>query len=168
MRIKLKNRIAVKSIYQHKIKGHYHGIRKLLYEEKGKQLSARTVDLVKPTAEISGMGSMKYEDVNINTHWTISVKLGQNGVSYAQGRGIMSAENNEVGAYSINGIAKPNSSGGASSSRGVSMFKTTPNGGKLSLLNDLVAVYELEQDDDGSYTAKLWEWKCSRMRLVWF
>jgi hypothetical protein len=131
----------------------------LLYEEKGKHLSARTVDLVEPTAEISGMGSMKYENVNINTHWTISVKLGQNGVSYAQGRGIMSAENNEVGTYSINGIAKPNGSSGSSSSRGVSMFTTTSNGGKLSLLNDLVAVYELEQDNDGNYTAKVWEWK---------
>jgi hypothetical protein len=51
----------------------------LLYEEKGKQLSARTVDLAEPTAEISGMGSTKYEDVNINTHWSVSVKLGQNG-----------------------------------------------------------------------------------------
>jgi hypothetical protein len=45
----------------------------------------------------------------------------------------MSAENNEVGTYSINGITKPNSSG-SSSSRGVSMFKTTSSGGKLSLL----------------------------------
>jgi hypothetical protein len=130
----------------------------LLYEEKGKQLSARTVDLVEPTAEISGMGSMKYENVNINTHWTISVRLGQNGVSYAQGRGIMNAENNEVGTYSIYGITKPNSSG-SSSSRGVSMFKTTSNGGKLSLLDDLVSVYELEQDTDGNYSAKYWEWK---------
>jgi hypothetical protein len=132
----------------------------LLYEEKGKQLSARTVDLVEPTAEISGMGTMKYQDVNINTHWTISVILGQNGVSYAQGRGIINAENNEVATYSINGIARPNSSGGGSSSRGVSMFRTTShNGGKLSQLNDLVAVYELEQDNDGNYTAKMWEWK---------
>jgi hypothetical protein len=131
----------------------------LLYEEKGKQLSARTVDLVEPTAEISGMGSTKYGDVNVNTHWTISVKIGQNGISRAEGRGIMSAENNEVGTYSIYGIAKPNSSGGGSSSRGVSMFKVPSNGGKLSLLNDLVAVYELEQDNDGNYTAKVWEWK---------
>ena len=90
---------------------------------------------------------MKSQDVNINTHWTISVKLGQNGVSYAQDRGIINAENNEVATYSINGIAKPNSSGGGSSNRGVSMFKTTShNGGKLSQLNDLVAVYELEQE----------------------
>ena len=132
----------------------------LLYEEKGKQLSARTVDLVEPTAEISGMGTMKYQDVNVNTHWTISVKLVQNGVSYAQGRGIISAENNEVATYSINGITKPNTSGGGSSSRGVSTFRTTlHNGGKLSQLNDLVAVYELEQDNDGNYTAKIWEWK---------
>jgi hypothetical protein len=61
--------------------------------------------------------------------------------------------------HSINGIAKPNGSSGSSSSRGVSMFKTTPNGGKLSQLNDLVAVYELEQDNDGNYTARVWEWK---------
>jgi hypothetical protein len=40
----------------------------LLYEEKGKYLIARTLCLVVPTAEISGMGSMKYQDVNINTH----------------------------------------------------------------------------------------------------
>ena len=37
------------------------------------------------------------------------------------------------------------------------MFKTTShNGGKLSQLNDLVAVYELEQDNDGS-----WHWQKS-------
>ena len=40
------------------------------------------------------------------------------------------------------------------------MFKTTSHtGGKLSQLNDLVSVYELEQDNDGNYTAKVWEWK---------
>jgi hypothetical protein len=80
------------------------------------------------------MGNMKYKDENISTHWTISVKLGQNGVSYAQGRGIMYAENNEVATYSINGIGKANSSdGGSSSSRGVSMFRTNASSinGKL-------------------------------------
>jgi hypothetical protein len=35
--------------------------------------------------------------------------FGQNGVSYAQGRGIINTENNEVATYSINGIAKHNS-----------------------------------------------------------
>jgi hypothetical protein len=105
----------------------------LLYEEKRKQLSARTVDLVEPTAEISGMGSMKYENVNINTHWTISVKLGQNGISYAQGRGIMSADNNEVGTYSIIGITKPNSSG-SSSSRGYQCLRLHPMEGNYLCL----------------------------------
>jgi hypothetical protein len=134
----------------------------LLFEEKGKQISSRTVDSIEPTAEISGMGNMKYKDENISTHWTISVKLGQNGVSYAQGRGIMYAENNEVATYSINGIGKANSSdGGSSSSRGVSMFRTNASSinGKLSALNDMVTVYELEQDNDGNYIAKVWEWK---------
>ena len=133
----------------------------LLFEEKGKQISSRTVDSIEPTAEISGIGNLKYKDENISTHWTISVKLSQNGVSYAQGRGIMYAENNEVTTYSINGIGRLNSSGGGSSSRGVSIFRTNAlsNGGKLSALNNIVTVYELEQDNDGNYTAKLWEWK---------
>jgi hypothetical protein len=123
----------------------------LIFEEKGKQ-----VDSIEPTAEISGMGSLKYKDENINTHWTISVKIGQNGVSHAQGRGILYAENNEVATYSINGIGKPKSSGGGSSSRGVLMFRTnsTSNGGTLSSLNDIVTIYELEQDNEGNYTAK--------------
>jgi hypothetical protein len=78
------------------------------------------------------MGSTKYEDVNINTLWTISVKLGQNGVSYAEGRGIVSAKDNEVGTCSINGIAKPNSSGGVSSSRGYQCLKFHPMEGIIS------------------------------------
>jgi hypothetical protein len=98
----------------------------LLFEEKGKQISSRTVDSMEPTAEISGIGNTKYKDENMSTHWTISVKLGQNGVSYAHRRGIMYAENNEVATYSINGIGKANNSSGgsSSSSRGVSMFHT--------------------------------------------
>ena len=137
----------------------------LLFEEKGKQISSQTVDSIEPTAEISGMGNTKYKDQKIITHWTISVKLGQNGVSYAQGRGIMYAENNEVSTYSINGIGKANNSGGggscSSSSRGVSMFHTNASSSneKLSALNDMVTVYELEQDNDGNYIAKVWEWK---------
>ena len=135
----------------------------LLFEEKGKQISSRTVDSIEPTAEISEMGNTKYKDQNIITHWTISVKLGQNGVSYAQGRGIMYTENNEVATYSINGIGKANNSGsgGSSSSRGVSMFHTNASSSneKLSALNDMVTVYELEQDNDGNYIAKVWEWK---------
>jgi hypothetical protein len=75
----------------------------------------------------------------------------------------MYAENNEVATYSINGIGKPKSSGSSSSSRGVSMFhsnlSSSSSNGKLSSLNDIVTVYELEQDNEGNYTAKAWEWK---------
>jgi hypothetical protein len=41
------------------------------------------------------------------------------------------------------------------------MFHTNASSGngKLSALNDMVTVYELEQDNDGSYIAKVWEWK---------
>jgi hypothetical protein len=47
----------------------------LLFEEKGKQISSRKVDSIEPTAEILGMGNMKYKDENMSTHWTISVSL---------------------------------------------------------------------------------------------
>lgn len=33
----------------------------LLFEEKGKQISSRTVDSIEPTAELSGIGNVKYK-----------------------------------------------------------------------------------------------------------
>jgi hypothetical protein len=41
----------------------------------------------------------------------------------------------------------------------MSRIRCSFNDGKVSSLDDKVAVYELEQDNEGNYTAKFWEWK---------
>jgi hypothetical protein len=134
----------------------------LLFQENGKLISSKILlESVEPTAEISGMGNFKYKDVSVTTHWTTQVTLKNDGKSYSKGRGIMYADNNEVATYTISGISKQNSQTERSSMRGMSMVSTdsNSNSGKLSSLNDIMAVYELEQDKEGNYNAKVWEWR---------
>jgi hypothetical protein len=42
---------------------------------------------------------------------------------------------------------------------GSSSSATRGGGGKLSLLNNLVGVFESEIDAAGNFSEKLWEWK---------
>jgi hypothetical protein len=57
------------------------------------------------------------------------IRLGDDGISYVKGNGINDGENNEVTSYVIQGMTRPNSSGG-SSSRGSSRIVTIRNSGK--------------------------------------
>jgi hypothetical protein len=121
-------------------------IGELLYEENGKQTGVRVLDSVtsEPIAEISGLGSLKFEGIAINVVWTMCVRLADDGISYVEGNGIMYGENNEV-AYVIEGLTRPNNSGGSSyrgSSRMVTIRETLAtsnsktNDKKLTLLNN--------------------------------
>ncbi|HEY7573351.1 MAG TPA: hypothetical protein VH796_18485 [Nitrososphaeraceae archaeon] len=101
-------------------------IGELLYEESGKQTGIRVLESLNslPIAEISGLGSLKFEGVAINTVWTMHVRLADEGISFVKENGIMYGENTEVASYIIEGITRPNKSGG-SSSRGTSKILTT-------------------------------------------
>jgi hypothetical protein len=134
----------------------------LLYEERGKQTSTRTVmEAEEPSTEVTGMGSMKLKDMDVTTNWTFQVAFGNNGIGYSQGKGSMYLDNKEVASYTMSSITKPNSPDIASS-RGISRIRCSSsydNPEISSLLDGTAAVYELEQDNDGNYTAKFWEWK---------
>lgn len=116
----------------------------------------------------SGFGSLKFEGIAINTVWTVLVRLADEGISFVKGNGIMYGENSEVASYMLEGITKPNKSGG-SSSRGSSKILTTGEGSvngisksndkKLALLTNKILVYEWDPDEGGDYTLKTWEWK---------
>lgn len=125
----------------------------LLFQENGKLISSKIL--------LESVAVVKYKDVNVTTHWTTQVTLKNDGKSYSKGRGIMYADNNEVATYTISGISKQNSQTEGSSMRGMSMVSTdsNSNSGKLSSLNDIMAVYELEQDKEGNYNARVWEWR---------
>ncbi|MFZ0695879.1 MAG: hypothetical protein WAM88_01930 [Nitrososphaeraceae archaeon] len=133
----------------------------LLYEERGKQTSAETImDAEEPLTEVTGIGNMKLKDVDVTTNWTLLVTFGNNGIGYSQGKGNMYLDNKEVASYTTSCITKPNSPDVASS-RGIMRIRCSSydNPKISSLLDGMAAVYELEQDNDGNYSAKFWEWK---------
>jgi hypothetical protein len=71
----------------------------------------------------------------------------------------MYLDNKEVASYTVSSITKPNSPDIASS-RGISRIRCSSsydNPEISSLLDGTAAVYELEQDNVGKYTAKFWE-----------
>jgi hypothetical protein len=133
----------------------------LLYEERGKQTSAETImDAEEPLTEVNGIGNMKLKDVDVTTNWTLLVTFGNNGIGYSQGKGSLYLDNKEVASYTTSCITKPNSPDVASS-RGMMRIRCSSNDNPKisSLLDGMAAVYELEQDNDGNYSAKFWEWK---------
>jgi hypothetical protein len=134
----------------------------LLYEERGKQTSARTImEAEEPLTEVTGTGNMRFKDIDVTTNWSLQVTFGNNGIGYSQGNGSMYLDNKEVASYTMSSITKPNSPDIASS-RGISRIccsSSYDNPEISSLLDGTAAVYELEQDNVGNYTAKFWEWK---------
>jgi hypothetical protein len=134
----------------------------LLYEERGKQTSARTImEAEEPLTEVTGTGNMRLKDIDVTTNWSLQVTFGNNGIGYSQGNGSMYLDNKEVASYTMSSITKPNSPDIASS-RGISRIRCSSsydNPEISSLLDGIAAVYELEQDNVGNYTAKFWEWK---------
>jgi hypothetical protein len=134
----------------------------LLYEERGKQTSAWTIiEAEEPLTEVTGTRNMKLKDMDVTTNWTLQVTFGNNGIGYSQGNGSMYLDNKEVASYAMSSITKPNSPDIASS-RGISRIRCSSSYDSLeisSLLDGTAVVYELEQDNDGNYTAKFWEWK---------
>ncbi|MFZ0697705.1 MAG: hypothetical protein WAM88_11265 [Nitrososphaeraceae archaeon] len=133
----------------------------LLNEERGKQISARVFsEAEEPLTEITGMGNMKLKDADVITDWTLFVTFGNNGIAYRQGKGYMYLHNKEIASYTMSSITKPDSPDIASS-RGISRISCSSydNPKISSLLDGMAAVYELEQDNDGNYSAKFWEWK---------
>jgi hypothetical protein len=132
----------------------------LLYEERGKQTSARTIiEAEEPLTEVTGTGNMKLKDIDVTTNWTLQVTFGNNGIGYSQGKGSMYLDNKKVASYTMSSITKPNNPDIASS-RGISRIRCSSSyDGKISSLDGTAAVYELEQDNEGNYTVEFWEWK---------
>jgi hypothetical protein len=95
----------------------------LLYEERGKQISARTImEDRELLTEVTGTGNMKLKDIDVTTNWTLQVTFGNNGIGYGQGNGSMYLDNKEVASYTMSSITKPNSPDIASS-RGISRIR---------------------------------------------
>jgi hypothetical protein len=61
---------------------------RLLYEERGKETSARVItDAEEPRTEVTGSGNVILNGTDVTTIWTRLVTFGNNGIGYSQGKG---------------------------------------------------------------------------------
>jgi len=131
----------------------------LVGEEKGKTTSLRVLDVQPPKMEISFSGEGKYRGVDgtvFATYWSV---LRPDGVLSGEGQAmIMSRDGQEMATSTGQGIGRFVEPGKI---RFVgSVFYSTASKGKLSFLNNLVAVFEHERErESGNVSNKFWEWK---------
>ena len=133
----------------------------LIYEQKGKVTGQRVLDVSPPRVEttFSATGSVKGGSTvsEMGTYWS---EARSPGILYGEVIGTtMTNDGTEVATWKGGGIGRM--SAGKVSFRGSLFLKTLSiaEGGKLSSLNNMVAVFEYEADETGSCFTKSWEWK---------
>jgi len=130
-------------------------IGELMVEIKGKTTGVRVLAEGKVEASHSGAGTLLGNEASVMD--TAVSTFMPNGVWMVDVNGmIMNAEGDTV-MTKINGLGWPTGKGLKSSYRGACYFMT--NSTKLANLNKTVGVWELESEENGEYSLKVWVWK---------
>ncbi len=80
-----------------------------------------------------------------------------NGIQMLEGNGMIMTAEGEVVMTKTIGIGWLTGKGLKSSARGATFSMTSSP--KLASLNKTVGVWELETDENGNYSSKVWAWK---------
>ena len=75
-----------------------------------------------------------------------------------EGHGVIMGGESEMATFRGEGFGRISSSGSVKW-RGSHFYRTTASSGKLAFLNNAVGVFEVEIDQEGNFTEKIWEWK---------
>jgi hypothetical protein len=133
-------------------------------EHKGKVIGQRVVDVngegLKIETTFSADAKVK-GTIDINELGTYLSIARPGGILYGEGQGLYTAKDGsgEMATWKGYGIGRFTGPGGGRVSYRGSLFYRTNSTGKLSFLNNLVAVFEYEADESGNTAAKVWEWK---------
>jgi hypothetical protein len=136
----------------------------LIEEESGKITGRRVVDVEGPKIESSFTMNGKWvgQDVtDIGTYCGIMREGTETqGVVYGEAQGVATTKDGQgMATYTVQGIGRFTSPGKIRF-HGSVFYRTTPtSGGKLSSLNNIVGVFEYEEDEQGNCSVKVWEWK---------
>jgi hypothetical protein len=135
----------------------------IIQEARGKITGQRVLDVDGLKIETSQKMEGKYggiESTDIGTYCTVMREGEEAGVMYGEGQGVVTAKAGQgIATWTGQGIGKF-AGLGKISFHGSLFYSTRSNsGGKLSFLNNRVAVFEYEVDDQGNCSAKAWEWK---------
>ncbi|SRR5579875_965409 len=136
------------------------GLGKLLFEENfdGKQRWEMVLDTEGPVTQHFAVGVGKYRGLGFTDQHNVIVRYYPDRIIRYQEKGIIFAENGEIAMWNGHGIGHPNKKGGYNG-HGSYIFETQKSVGRLSSLNNVQGVYELDSDKDSNGTQKWWEWK---------
>ena len=142
----------------------------LIYEHKGKVIGQRVLGnasekgevVVLPKIETTFSADAKLKGTisitDTGTYWSI---IRPGGRLYGEGQGLYMTKDGsgETATWTGQGVGRL-MQGGRVSYRGSLFFRAGDSStGKMSFLNNIVAVFEYEVDESGNTTAKVWEWK---------
>jgi hypothetical protein len=136
----------------------------LIEEQSGKITGRRVVDVEGPKIEsfFTMNGKWVGQDVtDIGTYWGVMREGTETqGVVYGEAQGVATTKDGQgMATYTVQGIGR-STSPGKIRFHGSVFYRTTPtSGGKLSSLNNIVGVFEYEEDEQGNSSVKVWEWK---------
>jgi hypothetical protein len=130
-------------------------IGEIIAEFKGKTTSLRVLPEGKVEASEQGSGSILGVEASILAT-AVSTPM-QDGVALGEGDALVTTVEGDVVRIKKIGVGWPTGRGRGSSRRGVFFHSTESQ--RLSRLNRVVGLYEYESDEDGDWTAKIWEWK---------
>ena len=132
----------------------------LIEEESGKITGKRILDVEGPKLESSFTMNGKWvgQDVtDIGTYWGV---MRDQGVVYGEAQGMATTKDGQgMATYTVRGIGRFPSPGKIRF-HGSVFYRTNPtSGGKLSSLNNVVGVFEYNEDEQGNCSVKVREWK---------
>ena len=136
----------------------------LIEEESGKITGKRVVDVEGPKIESSFTMNGRWvgQDItDIGTYWGVMREGTETqGVVYGEAQGVATTKDAQgMATYTVQGIGRFTGPGKIRF-HGSVFYRTNPtSGGKLSSLNNVVGVFEYQEDEQGNCSVKVWEWK---------
>ncbi len=131
---------------------------KPFYFEQVTPTAIRVVDVNgTPRLEVSYTGSATLNGIKATDFGTYQEIRSENGSFYSEGRGVLRADNSETATYISHTVGRSDGNG-KWSDHGTLIF-SAPAGGRLSFLNNLVAVFKDEAPKGTAGIVKVWKWE---------
>lgn len=131
---------------------------KLFYVEHVTPTAIRVIEIDgTPRLEVSYTGSAILNGISVTDFGTYQEQRSEKGLFYSEGRGVIRADNSETATY-ISHTVGHSTEDGKWFDHGILLFRA-PSDGKLSFLNNLIAVFKDEAPKGTSSLVKVWKWE---------
>jgi hypothetical protein len=131
-------------------------LNELIYEGKGKMTGMRVLD-EKGTMELTLQEEGAILGVECTSTSTFVSTPRPNGTMYGEGYGVTITKDNEPITFRVSGLTIPN--GRPPKSHDVGTLYYWSQSPRFKRLNNVVALFEVEVNADGTFKSKNWEWK---------